>query len=824
MAKARIADLRREAEAGDAEAQNRLGVCYNEGDGVKQDYAIAVRWFREAAEQGHAAAQYELGVCYEHERGVRRDDTEAMRLYRLAANQGEMRAQFNLGWCYDVGMNGVERNYTKAEGWFREAAEQGHADAQYELGFFCESWDGVRRDDTEAVHWYRKAAEQGVAEAQYSLGLCYDHGRGVEPDEAEAVGWYREAAEQGHAEAQYNLGLCYYQGDGVKQDDAEAVRWFKLAAEQIHVFARDKLESLYGYGNRGRDEAEKARLYKLAAEQGHADAQCELGFCYYQGDGVRRDATEAARLYREAAEQEDAEAQFNLGWCYNQGDGVKRDGAKAAHWYGKAAEQGYANAQFKLGSCYEFGDNPAEAVGWYREAAEQGHVMAQFKLGLCYELGRGVRQNYTEAVRWYREAAEQGHDLAKECLKQAKFATILNQQLKAQENVVRDERSPSPKAGFALLDEVSDLSQAAIAALDADITQTVELLSSHREAIQALVANEKELFGLAMHKKNLDREQQALLAAFKQNPASESYYFEIINGLTGAYESGKIIKHGDIRPDKLGVMGYAGKVTSFLASVVPVFGGAVNVIAKVLEKVDMVQQIGKISRLAELAPSGREMDAIAMNVAHYFVCHGRYNNAEDDLAKMISAGLSGKIARGQVASQLIKIVTGVLVNLADPSPGAMLAPSSQLVAPAASPGSAPDHSAELEQAKQERQKLMQQVEEQSRQMAELMRLNAEHRNEMERMRRQLPSSPESSGVTFSAGDMHRMQVARTPHEAVMIASAVISPVADVANAALCQGANNREELESVKANQEYVSRRFQQERQRNKDSGCCAMM
>jgi FOG: TPR repeat, SEL1 subfamily len=52
------------AENGNARAQFALGVMYHEGKGMPQDYAKAVRWFRDAANQGNAYAQHNLGVMY----------------------------------------------------------------------------------------------------------------------------------------------------------------------------------------------------------------------------------------------------------------------------------------------------------------------------------------------------------------------------------------------------------------------------------------------------------------------------------------------------------------------------------------------------------------------------------------------------------------------------------------------------------------------------------------------------------------------------------------------------------------------------------------
>ena len=42
------------AEQGDATAQGNLGLMYDEGQGVPQDYKTAVKWYRLAAEQGDA--------------------------------------------------------------------------------------------------------------------------------------------------------------------------------------------------------------------------------------------------------------------------------------------------------------------------------------------------------------------------------------------------------------------------------------------------------------------------------------------------------------------------------------------------------------------------------------------------------------------------------------------------------------------------------------------------------------------------------------------------------------------------------------------------
>ena len=61
---------------------------YEDGTGVPQDHAEAVRLYRLAAAQGHAKAQYNLGVMHLKGTGFAQDPTKAARLLKLAADQG----------------------------------------------------------------------------------------------------------------------------------------------------------------------------------------------------------------------------------------------------------------------------------------------------------------------------------------------------------------------------------------------------------------------------------------------------------------------------------------------------------------------------------------------------------------------------------------------------------------------------------------------------------------------------------------------------------------------------------------------------------------
>src|SRR5262249_49278252 len=70
---------------GNAAAQLNLGLLSATGEGVPQDDAEAVKWFRLAAAQGNAGAQFNLGVLYYQGQGVPQDDVQAYKWLTLAA-------------------------------------------------------------------------------------------------------------------------------------------------------------------------------------------------------------------------------------------------------------------------------------------------------------------------------------------------------------------------------------------------------------------------------------------------------------------------------------------------------------------------------------------------------------------------------------------------------------------------------------------------------------------------------------------------------------------------------------------------------------------
>ena len=103
-----------------------LGVMDLRGQGVAQDYAEALKWYRKAADQGHASAQANLGVFYNKGHGVSQDYAEAAKWYRLAAEQGDAPSQCNLGALYAKGQ-GVPQDFVQAHVWLNLGTAEGKA-------------------------------------------------------------------------------------------------------------------------------------------------------------------------------------------------------------------------------------------------------------------------------------------------------------------------------------------------------------------------------------------------------------------------------------------------------------------------------------------------------------------------------------------------------------------------------------------------------------------------------------------------------------------------------------------------------------------------
>ncbi|MEY2334812.1 tetratricopeptide repeat protein [Acidithiobacillus ferrianus] len=115
-----------------AKLENSIGTRCALGEGVPQNYDLAVRWFEKAASHGYAKAEYNLGMQYYFGQGVPKDESKAVYWWQKAAAQGISAAQYNLGNLYFLGQ-GVSQDYAKAAFWWHKAAALGNTQATRNL-------------------------------------------------------------------------------------------------------------------------------------------------------------------------------------------------------------------------------------------------------------------------------------------------------------------------------------------------------------------------------------------------------------------------------------------------------------------------------------------------------------------------------------------------------------------------------------------------------------------------------------------------------------------------------------------------------------------
>lgn len=439
------------AQSSDCLAENILGLMYDYGQGIKQSYEEAIKWYRKAAEQGFAQAQCNLGLMYKSGTSVTQSSEEAIKWFRKAAEQDNAQAQCNLGLIYKDG-TGIAQSSEEAIKWYRKAAEQGYAEAQFRLGTMYEDGAGVEKSDEEAINWFRKAAEQGNADAQFRLNMMYGSKQNSAQSDKGPLDQILKAAKQGNADAQYRLGTMYENGQDVEKSDSNAAEWYLKAARQGAVKAQYNLGRMYLYGWGVNQSDEKAaEWFRQAADQGNITALPYLAQIYKKIQDPAQTDENILTLYQKAGEQGDGLALYLLGEYYRFGyDLVHIDCSKADQYFSDSYKVGFAPAgggiafslqknsehalqiwkaiRNKIISMAQNRDTTAEnilahmfqhglgvkksyerAIKWYRKAADQGSIPAQYYLGRMYQYGWGVDLSDTKAVNCYRLAANQGY-------------------------------------------------------------------------------------------------------------------------------------------------------------------------------------------------------------------------------------------------------------------------------------------------------------------------------------------------------------------------------------------------------------------------------
>lgn len=270
------------------DAQYFLGECYSAGThGVIASDSKALSFFLQGSKQCHPGCTFRAAECYEQGRGIKADFAKAMQFYRKAASFGHTEAMIQLGLILLKGLLAQQPSPREGISWlkralqqscnvdpsilhelglaletpgvslipdeefafqlFARAAELGYAPSQYKLGLAYEQGIlGCPVDPQSSIHWYKEAAEQGDPEAQIAMSCwCLTGADDIFPQDSEkAYDWARLAAEKGDTRAMYALGSYIEEGIGVEANINEAKRWYKRAAAQGEFRSRERLQQL----------------------------------------------------------------------------------------------------------------------------------------------------------------------------------------------------------------------------------------------------------------------------------------------------------------------------------------------------------------------------------------------------------------------------------------------------------------------------------------------------------------------------------------------------------------------------------------------------
>ena len=223
------------AKAGNPDGDLYMGVLYDTGEGVVQDYAKALAFYKRAADAGSAAGAFNVGVFYDSGIGVAANPREAAVWYRKAAAKDFARAEYNLALLEEGGA-GVPRNRTGAIALFRQAAAQG-------LGASRSHLAALGQHVTQASV---KPKEDALTDFQRAQDTLLNRGAA---DAARLATLFRRAADRHNAVAEYDLGYCYEHGVGIAADPAQARTWYKRALadtqdSHLHEIAQESASKL----------------------------------------------------------------------------------------------------------------------------------------------------------------------------------------------------------------------------------------------------------------------------------------------------------------------------------------------------------------------------------------------------------------------------------------------------------------------------------------------------------------------------------------------------------------------------------------------------
>lgn len=296
-----------------SKAAGHIGLMYLRGEGVEQNFANALTWFKRGVENGDALCQHEMGLMYLHGYGVPQDAYRASSFFKAAAEQDLPASETRLGALFlDQG------DVATATRYFELAARWGWMEAYYYLAEMANNGVGRQSHCGVAAAYYKMVAEKAevIHSAFAESNAAYEAG-----DQEGALIPAMMAAEQGYEHAQANVAYVL--------DERRSL--FSLNA--LLPWAQKTRTTLL------RNAALALIYWTRSAKQGNIDSLVKMGDYYLHGTGAALDVDKASTCYHNAAEvHHSAQAYWNLGWMHENGIAVQQDFHMAKRYYDLALE------------------------------------------------------------------------------------------------------------------------------------------------------------------------------------------------------------------------------------------------------------------------------------------------------------------------------------------------------------------------------------------------------------------------------------------------------------------------------------------------------
>jgi uncharacterized protein len=390
------------AEAGNPEAQFRVGDIYDEGGyGVQQDDETAWNWLNKAANQGHIlalSALLLLNVLAEFNNSlhvpklenldVEKETDKCIADLTVLAEKNDCEAICLLGSL--LAFSSLSENkIKKAANYALKGAQLDDPECMVLLGMLLPVIGDLEGNYLSNTEWYEKAYKLGSRLAGNQLGDAYRNGRGVKRDTRKAFQFFEEAAQKGSAGAALSAGKCKAYGIGTCHCDAAAYRWFSFAAKNGEREAQYYLATIENtLSSIQLPDEEQIEWLTESARRGFSPAIYELGNRLLYGHGVERNVERGIHLIRQAASLSNADAQFMLGRFYEMGEYLPYNPRLSINCYIDAAKNGSLEAHVYYGLALLNGDgvgcDPEAAEYHFTKAFEQGEPQGAIGLGYLY--------------------------------------------------------------------------------------------------------------------------------------------------------------------------------------------------------------------------------------------------------------------------------------------------------------------------------------------------------------------------------------------------------------------------------------------------------